>query len=284
MQRRAAAECNARASEGASGTAATKASSGPQEAVFDAEARELAGAIAREVTDLTPQELTWMSPQVLGIFVKARLTLETRIPILRDTLLWRSANRELLGCLTCRRCSENPQSHDARCFGVDPEGDLVFMNCFALAQDTAPSGIEEHMVCLFERALRAYPAAKQWTWIIDMHGFGVGHLDPRTSIALLRLVQVAYRGRLKRCVVLDAPLMFGGLWTVVKPFIASNTAEAIFFDTWPDCRDELLKVLGAPLASRMLSEMEENRDPERAQQKVWTTFWATPVQTPECVG
>lgn len=226
--------------------------------------------------ELQSQELSWLSKDILEIYVNARPTLDKRVGICKDALQWRIQNRELLCKLECPRCSQNPLSHDARCFGVDGEGDLVFMNCFALPRDLNPEGIAQHMACVFERSLKKYPGAKKWTWIIDMHGFGVGNLDPRTSIKLLHLLQVAYRGRLKRCIVLDAPLMFASLWSVVQPFIATRTAESIVFKTWPAIQDELFETLGESVAKRVCFEIDENRDAEKVKQKTWTTFWALP--------
>ena len=76
---------------------------------------------------------------------------------LRQALQWRIEKRELLSKLVCATCARDPLSHDARVFGVDPEGDIVFSNCFALPHDTTAEYITDHMVCLFERSLRMFP-------------------------------------------------------------------------------------------------------------------------------
>merc|ERR1712194_412840 len=130
--------------------------------------------------------------------------------------------------LFCRWCRDNPLSHDARCFGVDGDGDPVFMNCFLLPRQLDPESIYQHMTCLMEKILREYDRAPgeprwcreqlqsssssqylrkkrrwlRWTWVVDLTGFGLKHCDPRTSYKLLKLLQVAYRNRLKRCIVL----------------------------------------------------------------------------------
>ena len=75
----------------------------------------------------------------------------------RQALQWRIEKRELLSKLVCATCARDPLSHDARVFGVDPEGDIVFSNCFALPHDTTAEYITDHMVCLFERSLRMFP-------------------------------------------------------------------------------------------------------------------------------
>jgi len=70
-----------------------------------------------------------------------------------------------------------------------------------------------------------------------MGGFGLKHCDPRTSVALLRLLQVAYRDRLKRCIVLDAPSLFvDWLWLPLKNsgVIRPHTASLIEFKPWDD--------------------------------------------------
>jgi len=244
-----------------------------QRSSLNAKQRELFDAIHEEFSDLTAQEINWLTPAILDTYVNARSTLKEQTSILKEAMQWRIQNRDLLADLICPRCSVNPLSHDARCFGVDPEGDLVFMNCFALPRDFNPSGIAQHMACVFERSLRAYPLAKKWTWIIHMHGFGLKNLDPRTSIKLLHLLQVAYRDRLKRAIVLDAPVMFGRSWSVIQPFIKEKTAKSIHFDTWPAVREELFESLGPAIANRLCSEIEENKDPSRAKEKTWTTFW-----------
>ena len=65
----------------------------------------------------------------------------------------------MLSCRTCPSCAADPLSHDARMFGTDADGDVIFMNCFALHHDNNPNAIANHMACLFERALLHYPAA-----------------------------------------------------------------------------------------------------------------------------
>lgn len=239
------------------------------------EAVELIAEVKKRMPELSAAEESWISqPQVLEIYLKARSTLEEQASIMETTLKWRVENRSLLSTLSCPCCLENPLSHDARCFGVDPEGDIIFMNCFALPRNIDPTGIAQHMTCLFERALQRYPNAKKWSWIIDMHGFGIGNMDPRTSIKLLGLLQVSYRGRLKRCIVLDAPFGFGGLWSSVRPFINAQTASSIQFQSYPHICTDLQQLFGCTIANKLQTEMEENRDYLRAREKTWTTFWA----------
>lgn len=150
------------------------------------------------------------------------------------------------------------------------------------------------MTCLFELALKRwpytggmtsasydFPAWRRWTWIIDMRGFGVANLDPRTSIKLLHLLQVGYRGRLKRAIILDAPLMFDSMWnTMITPFVKERTAQVIQFKKWSgneeECRRDLEEMLGRsePSTIRLMGEIVENGERDVQEAKTWTTFWA----------
>ena len=209
---------------------------------------------------MTPVEWDWCTPQIVAIYVSCRKTLPERVKMLGSAIEWRIKRRDMLSCRTCPSCAADPLSHDARMFGTDTDGDVVFMNCFALPHDLNPSAIANHMACLFERALHHYPAApgstelRQWTWCIDIHGFGLKHTDPRTSLELLKLLECAYPERLKRMLIVDAPSVFWVLWRAVKPFIQEKTAAKIEFVTWSDAPQRYKELLGPTVADRLVSE------------------------------
>merc|ERR1719195_1039108 len=148
------------------------------------------------------------------------------------------------------------------------------MNCFKLPRDLTPASLDTHMICLFERVLQEYPAApsapvdpedgharvRQWTWIIDLYGFGARHMDPRTSRNLITLLQTAYRGRLNKLVLLDAPTGFQPFYeNVAKPFMKPRTADRLEFVRWVDASRRLSELLGEGIASTLLEEATENR-------------------------
>jgi len=233
--------------------------------------------------ELSRQESRWMTDEVLSIYMAARSSHQERVNLLVEVLKWRVQNRPILGQLVCATCAADPLSHDARLFGADLDGDVVFSNCFVLPRDTTAAGITEHMICLFERALQLYPSSdpqrhRRWSWVLDLNGFGssLRHLDPRTSVALLHLLQTAYRGRLKRIVMVDAPTSFWGLWQLVKPFIRSQTAELIEFIEWPKAGPRYLELFGDQIANTLLREGLENRDDKFRATKHWTTFDGRP--------
>jgi hypothetical protein len=241
---------------------------------------------------LNKQEQLWMSPEVLSIFWRARDTDQERQAVLVKALEWRTANRSFLcgdGALRCTACEANAMSHDARLFGSDADGDFVFANCFALPHDLSPSAITAHMACLFERALQSDTkgstggAPRRWSWVIDLYGFGLRHMDPRTSVKLLELMQVAYRGRLKRILIVDAPTVFWGLWRAIKPFISRTTEQLIEFVEWEaPAAKRYLELFGGDISAQLVCEGRENRDSTTRAKKRWTPFYAGAAL--ECVS
>jgi len=246
------------------------------------DAAELLAAIRDKFESrMTPVEWDWCTPQMAAVYVSCRKTLPERVKMLGSAIEWRIKRRDLLRSRLCPACQANPLSHDARMFGTDADGDVVFMNCFALHNDNNPSGIANHMACLFERALLHYPPVpgstdlRRWTWCIDIHGFGLRHTNPRTSLELLTLLECAYPERLKRMLIVDAPSAFWLLWRAVKPFIQEKTAAKIEFVAWSDAPQRYEELLGRTVAGRLVSEGLENRSKASAAAKRWSTFYSS---------
>lgn len=235
---------------------------------------------------LTMQEEMWMTEEILGVYIRARGTSAERLRILVEALQWRIAHRETLASLDCPYCMANPLSHDARLFGFDNDGDFVFMNCFALPRDISVDSVTRHMTCLLDRALKEFPEApdapfaddghpkvRQWTYIFDLHGFGMRYYDARVPLRLLELFQVVHRGRLKKMICLDAPFGFGNFFNIVRPFMKPATREKLEFSSWESIRPSLQATIGTSLTAELYDEAIENRDPDSVAVKTWTTFY-----------
>lgn len=246
-----------------------------------------------------------------------------RVKMMCAALAWRIKRREMLATRICTACSTDAFAHDARLFGADGDGDAIFANCFALPRNLHPVGIANHMACLFERALVHYPTLpsgrrRQWTWCIDIYGFGLRHTDPRTTIELLRLLETAYPERLKRMLVVDAPGLFWALWRVVRPLIQERTAAKIEFVTWAAAPQRYRELFGEQVAERLIADGTqlnpsqsrpgvaarpastlgkghsppmplccsraglENRDKTRVAAKRWTSFYAADLVDAYC--
>lgn len=172
-----------------------------------------------------------------------------------------------------RRVSSRRQ---ARIFGVDPDGDCVIMNCFALSRDYSARGVSDHLACLFERAIDEFPTEGRlrWTWVIDVHGFGVQHTDPRVALEMVTLLECAYVERLKRLLIVDAPGIFFGLWRAVKPLLREATVAKVEFASWDAAAGRYEDLFGSEVAERLLAEGVENRDRAAVRDKRWASYYA----------
>jgi len=242
--------------------------------------------------ELTGHEEAWLTDEVLSIYCRARESQEERIELMRGALQWRTENREAIVSKTCPTCDADPLSHDARLFGADVDGDPVMMNCFQLPRDLTPEHLTRHMICLFERTLQEFPPKqndaldpqdghlriRKWTWVIDLYGFGVRHMSPKTTYQLITLLQTAYRGRLKRCLLLDSPMGFETFYeNVAKPFMKPATTALIDFVSYADASTRFRELFGDSLADELVREAAENREDEW-EKKTWTTFYGGPQE------
>merc|ERR1712032_1518867 len=156
--------------------------------------------------------------------------------------------------------------------------------------DISVDSVARHMTCLLERALNEYPSSpdalleedghpktRQWSFIFDLYGFGLRYYDPRVTMRLLELFQVAHRGRLKKLFVLDAPWVFWSFWQIVRPFMKEETAAKVEFSDWETIGPHFVDQFGDHLAEELLEEARENRDPQRVASKHWTTFYGASI-------
>lgn len=227
--------------------------------------------------DVTDVERDWLSEANIDIYLGIREP-GAAVQMLCKTCCWRIQRRDLLTSLECPRCLEDALSHDAREFGLDPDGDVVFMNCFALPREISPDGVCDHMACLFERCLKKYPSPERghlkWTWIIDTHGFSLlRYSNPKTSVKLLNLLQSIYPDRLKRLLIVDVPTIFWGFYKMIERFIDPVTASKIQFIKWEDAQAMFQKHLGHEMAARLYAEGLTYRASDAWQSKQWTTFY-----------
>ena len=88
-----------------------------------------------------------------------------------------------------------------------------------------------------------------------------------------KLLKVAFKGRLKRIVVLSAPTSFWATWGAVRTVVDEETDKCIEFLDWPQAPERFRALFGESLAANMLREAEENRDPAQAATKKWQTFY-----------
>ena len=71
------------------------------------------------------------------------------------------------------------------------------------------------------------PPVEQWVWVSDFYGFGFSDLNPRIADTFLDLSAKHYPERLGAFLVVGAPFIFNGLWSVVQPLVDSATRKKI---------------------------------------------------------
>ncbi len=78
------------------------------------------------------------------------------------------------------------------------------------------------------QAIRLMKApVEQWVWVSDFYGFGFSDLNPRIADTFLDLSAKHYPERLGAFLVVGAPFLFNGLWSVVQPLVDSATRKKI---------------------------------------------------------
>jgi hypothetical protein len=86
------------------------------------------------------------------------------------------------------------------------------------------------VVYTFDRLIRAAPPdAEQFIAIVDLKGLGLKNLDSKSFIAAFDIVQNHYPLRLDKIFMINVPLIFNGVWKVVKPFIDEDTRNRVTF-------------------------------------------------------
>jgi hypothetical protein len=76
------------------------------------------------------------------------------------------------------------------------------------------------------------PPVEQWVWVSDFHGFGFSDLNPQIATTFLELSARHYPERLGAFLVVGAPFIFSGLWSVVQPLVDPVTRKKIHMLSW----------------------------------------------------
>ena len=159
------------------------------------------------------------------------MDIEKAMEQLLKTLEWRCmAEPE---SIVCPACKADPHSHNMRQIGVDASDRPVLYACFSQGINRFDIEMtEHHVIQVLETALASHPAGgdgsevEQWIWIIDFHGFSFRDCDPRSATMAIDLLQ-HYPERLSRVVFLDAPYIFGAVWSAIRRVLDERTAGKV---------------------------------------------------------
>lgn len=180
---------------------------------------------------------------------------------LQDTLRWWAAeNPSAMCCLACR---QDPSSHYMQCVGRDLSGRPLIYSCMELATNKNVEDNRRHMISIFETAIALMPpGVESWSWVLDFHGFSIRDCDPRLARIFLHLAATHYPERLGHFWIVDAPALFGTLWSAVQRFIDPKTRKKIAFVSMKKRKkleDSLTPHFDEEMVKWLTAEMEENR-------------------------
>eukprot|EP00286_Rhodomonas_abbreviata_P016761 CAMPEP_0181316032 /NCGR_PEP_ID=MMETSP1101-20121128/15681_1 /TAXON_ID=46948 /ORGANISM="Rhodomonas abbreviata, Strain Caron Lab Isolate" /LENGTH=273 /DNA_ID=CAMNT_0023423257 /DNA_START=80 /DNA_END=901 /DNA_ORIENTATION=- len=70
---------------------------------------------------------------------------------------------------------------------------------------------------------------ESFTLVFDLTGYGLKNSDSAWCWTVISRLQKSFPERLGTCLILNAPRVFGLLWSVIKPWIAKRTSDKILF-------------------------------------------------------
>ena len=128
----------------------------------------------------------------------------------------------------------------------------------------------EHNIIAFENALHAMgPGVERFVYVADLFNISYGNMDLKTNIAFFRTIQAPYRGRLGQILLVDPPTAIWLGLRMIKPFLKPETLEKVLFVKTSELSTVLPPLLGQGMTDKIIAEIEENHNKERALKKKW---------------
>uniref|UniRef100_A0A061SFM8 CRAL-TRIO domain-containing protein n=1 Tax=Tetraselmis sp. GSL018 TaxID=582737 RepID=A0A061SFM8_9CHLO len=208
---------------------------------------------------------------------------------LSATCEWRE--REGIKDMICTACLRNPRSHYMHVVGTDLSGQPVIYSIFSNAVDKNPEENKKHMIHQFETAVKLMPPGiERWVWVMDFHGFGMADCNPKIAKIFLSLTSTHYPERLSNIVVVGAPALFNGLWSMLRPMVPDVTKEKIRFVPYDaesktrgsQMRAALKDIFSEELLEWLIAEMKDSRAKVRSKiPKVYSLSDLSSLPPPE---
>ena len=197
----------------------------------------------------------------------------------------------------CQECRSRPGAHYLHLVGIDSLRRPVAYSVFSRAKSRKVEDSKNHILGVLTDAERlinfmhttcTYPPYatsnepdpwglgrhhERLVWAVDFAGFGLRDCGPQASYMFLEVLGKYFPERLGKILLLCAPRLFSGLWSLIQPAIDPVTREKIVFvpaDSDPSShgacsRAALEDVLGAELGAWLHAEMVDvRRTPPKA--------------------
>uniref|UniRef100_A0A7S0ZGV5 CRAL-TRIO domain-containing protein n=1 Tax=Timspurckia oligopyrenoides TaxID=708627 RepID=A0A7S0ZGV5_9RHOD len=237
--------------------------------------------LLEESDDFTdPESLEFCDDSTLVRFLRARQgNVESAHAMIRATLKWREENET--SKIVCSACKTDPKSHSTRIIGWCMKGRPVFYSSFASQTSRDPEDNIDHIIALLESTFKMI-SAQSFVWVIDFAGFQTGDITPSTGRQALKLFCDNYPERLGAAYLLDSPLVFSGLWRVLKQWIEPTTERKISFVRLRDRNMKLKNVFDSNLLNRLDEEIKRirNTDSQIDLHEWWNELPPVPPRGP----
>jgi CRAL/TRIO domain len=237
--------------------------------------------------ELAPHDSDWCDHETCRRYIVARSwNIEKAEEQLVDTLKWRA--KEHPGgrpFWQAPKALHNPLSLNMRIVGWDSHGRPIGYTRFSQAHDRWDANANlEHLTLIMESAVRmirerckrgynATADTRQCIWLIDFDGFSIRDQNPKTAVMVARLLN-HYPEILHACVLLDAPLLFNGLWKLVSPLLDERVQRKIMFVKGKQADSVLRERFGSDAADWIAAEVKDCAEKQR--QKMLKKYWIPP--------
>jgi len=221
--------------------------------------------------NLSNKQKAYMSDPCLEIHLRARKwDLDKAYFILKESLDWVKGHESLLTNLICPGCVEHPEQHYFKDLGLDVHGRPIIYTTAGCHFNITLKHSYEHNIIAFENAIKAMkPRVERFIYVADLYNLGIGNLDLKSNIQFFKTIQAPYRGRVGQIILIDPPQAISLGIKVIKPFVKPETMEKVIFVKSNEMKQALVPVLGEEATLKLIQEVEENHDKERALKKKW---------------
>lgn len=216
---------------------------------------EQSGSAAAWYTDETLIRFLENNVVVKNMEVR-RVSIKHAAEQLGSTVKWRTdlcLDADPPSYCSCETCDREPYAHCFFSVGRDKRGWEVTYTSPGRTTAKDYRSIEAHFIAFLEATFnperqKQQPPPTHLCICVDLHGFGLGDLDPRVAVRCIKLILNHYPDRVGQVAFLDAPWIFKAIWdlckTVLDPAMQQKAtmlrgdAMAAYFDRFftPDQR------------------------------------------------
>ena len=194
-----------------------------------------------------------------GITVKSMevrdANLKTSAEAIAATVRWR-ADFGVANLSTCECCDVDPFGHCLFSIGRDRRGWELAYSCAGRTTRKDPTTICKHLVAWLEQVFRPCDdAPTHFCLLLDLHGLGVGDLDPRVAVRCIGIILNHYPDRSGQVVMLDAPWIFAAMWSFISKAIDPLSQQKVLMLPKGAPTDEFLSEYVHPPQAQFMRDM-----------------------------